>query len=77
LLHHGHVPFHTKKNDLFLVVANVFLISGAFAVLWILEFARTVQLRPNLVTADALLVRGGMQWALDVPRSTIESVVPG
>ena len=59
------------------VAANVFLLVDAFAVLWILGYARAVQLRPILVDSDALLVRGGIQWSLDVPRSAIESVAVG
>ncbi len=53
------------------LAANVFLVVDALAVLWILGFARSVQLRPILVTADALLVRGGMRWSLDVPLTAI------
>ena len=59
------------------VAANVFLLLDAFAVLWIFGYARAVQLRPILVTSDALLARGGIQWSLDVPRSAIESVTVG
>jgi hypothetical protein len=57
--------------------ANVLLVVDAFAVLWILGFARSVQLRPILVTTDALLVRGGIQWSLDVPLTAIESLAIG
>jgi hypothetical protein len=59
------------------LAANVFLVVDAFAVLWIIGYARAIQLRPILVTDDALQVRGGMQWALDVPRSAIETVNVG
>jgi hypothetical protein len=59
------------------VAANVFLVVDAFAVLWILGFARAVQLRPILVTDDGLLIRGGVQWSLDVTRSAIETVAIG
>ena len=59
------------------LAANIFLVGDAFAVLWILGFARSVQLRPTLLTADALLVRGGMRWSLDVPRSAIETLTVG
>ena len=59
------------------VAANVFLVVDVLAVLWILGFARAVQLRPILVTEDSLLVRGGVQWSLDVPRSAIETLVVG
>jgi len=59
------------------VAANVFLVVDAFAVLWIVGFARAIQLRPILITPDSLLVRGGMQWSLSVPRSAVESFVVG
>lgn len=59
------------------LAANIFLAFDVIAVLWILGFARAVQLRPTLVTADALLIRAGMQWSLDVPRSAIETVAVG
>ena len=59
------------------LAANVFLVVDALAVLWILGYARAVQLRPILVTSDTLMVRGGMQWSLDVPRSAIESIAVG
>jgi len=59
------------------VAANVFLVVDALAVVWILGYARAVQLRPILVTSDTLFVRGGMQWSLDVPRSAIESIAVG
>jgi hypothetical protein len=57
--------------------ANVLLMVDAFAVLWILGFARSVQLRPIVVTAEALLVRGGIRWSLDVPLMAIESLAVG
>jgi hypothetical protein len=59
------------------VAANAFLFVDAFAVLWIFGYARAVQLRPILVTSDALLIRGGLQWSLDVPRSAIETIEVG
>lgn len=42
-----------------------------FATVWLLGFARAVQLRPILVTRDALRVRTGVQWSLDIPRDAI------
>jgi hypothetical protein len=57
--------------------ANAFLVVDAFAVLWILGLARAVTLRPILITPDELLIRGGIQWSLDVPRSAIDSVITG
>jgi len=59
------------------VAANIFLVVDALAVLWILGYARAVRLRPILITDDALLIRGGIQWSLDVPRSAIETADVG
>src|SRR4051812_15792968 len=59
------------------VAANVLLIFDVFAVLWILGYVRAVQLRPILVTDDALFVRGGIQWSLDIPRTLIETKAVG
>jgi hypothetical protein len=47
---------------------------SVFGGVWILGFARAVQLRPILVTDDALLVRSGLSWRIDVPRAAIASV---
>lgn len=47
---------------------------SAIGTVWILGFARAAQLRPILVTADALHVRSGVQWALDIPRAAIERI---
>jgi hypothetical protein len=55
-------------------VALAALAVSAFGTVWILGFARAVQLRPILVSADTLHVRSGVQWALDVPRAAIEHI---
>ena len=54
--------------------ANVLLIVDALAVIWMLGFARSVQLRPILLISDSLLVRNGVAASVDVPRAgtTIE-----
>jgi hypothetical protein len=54
--------------------ANVLLALGAFAALWLLGFARAVQLRPILVSSEMLHLRMGLQWMLDVPRANIASI---
>ena len=54
--------------------AFVALAVSAFGTVWILGFARAVQLRPILVTAEALHVRSGVQWALEIPRTSIERI---
>ncbi len=54
--------------------AFVALAVSAFGTVWILGFARAVQLRPILVSDSTLHVRSGVQWALDVPRAAIEHI---
>ena len=55
-------------------VANVLFVVDVLAAIWLLGFARAVQLRPILLTADALLIRNGLAVNVDVPISdaTIE-----
>ncbi len=54
--------------------ANVLLVVDALAAVWLLGFGRAVQLRPILLTRDALLIRNGLAARVDVPLShaTIE-----
>lgn len=55
-------------------VALVALALSAFGAIWILGFARAVQLRPILVSAEAVHVRAGVQWSLEIPRAAIERI---
>ena len=52
-------------------VANALFVIDALGLVWMLGFARSVQLRPILVTADSLLIRNGLVAAVDVPRGEI------
>ena len=54
--------------------AVVALAVSAFATVWILGFARAVQLRPILLSANTLHVRSGVQWTVDIPRTAIEHI---
>ena len=54
--------------------ANIFLAIDLFAALWMLGLARGVKLRPVLVTRDAIQVRNGLQWRLDIPRAEISRI---
>jgi hypothetical protein len=56
------------------LAANVFLAIDLLTALWVLGLARGVVLRPILVTRDAIQVRNGLQWRLDVPRVQIERI---
>ena len=56
------------------VAANVFLAVDLLTALWVLGFARSVVLRPILVTRDEMRVRNGLQWRLDIPRAQIERI---
>jgi hypothetical protein len=57
--------------------ANIVLALDLFAALWLLGFARAVQLRPILVTPKELRLRMGLQWSLDIPMSNISSAEYG
>ena len=57
--------------------ANVFIVLGAFSALWLLGFARAVQLRPVLVNGQAVLVRNGLRAQIDLPRDAIASIDVG
>jgi hypothetical protein len=50
------------------------LVVSVFGALWVLGFARSVQLRPIWVTTDTLHVRNGLQWTVEIPRADIERV---
>jgi hypothetical protein len=56
------------------VAANVFLALDVLTALWVLGLARSVVLRPILVTRDEILVRNGLHWRLDIPRANIERI---
>ena len=59
------------------LAANILLAVDLFAAIWLLGFARAVQLRPILVTSDEVQIRNGIQWHLDVPRASIERIDVG
>lgn len=50
------------------------LIVSAFATVWLIGFARSVQLRPILVSANAMHVHTGVQWSLEIPRAAIAAI---
>jgi hypothetical protein len=58
-------------------VAVAVLAVSVFGAFWVLGFARSVQLRPILVTNTQLQVRVGVQWSLDIPRALIAKVDVG
>ncbi len=55
-------------------IAMVVLAISAFGAIWILGFARAVQLRPILVSADTVQVRAGVQWSIEIPRTAIARI---
>lgn len=59
------------------VAANVLLALGLFASIWLLGFARAVQMRPIILLPDRLLVRVGVQWQVDVPLADIARLETG
>jgi len=52
-------------------VADALFVIDVLGLIWLLGFARSVLLRPILVTADSLLIRNGLIGAVDVPRADI------
>ena len=54
--------------------ANVLLVLGLLTAVWLLGFARAVQMRPTLVTPSGLDIRMGLLWSIEVPRSAISSI---
>ena len=50
---------------------TAFSIYGA---VWIVALARSIVLRPVLVTADSLELRAGLLWSVTVPRSNIHRI---
>jgi hypothetical protein len=57
--------------------ANIFLAVDLFTAVWILGLARGVQLRPILVTRDAIHIRNGLQWRLDIARDQVSRIELG
>ena len=45
-----------------------------WAVVWLLGDYHALRLRRSVLTADSLLIRLGMRWAVDVPLSSIASI---
>jgi hypothetical protein len=58
----------------FAIVAALMFAIDLLTALWVLEFARSVVLRPILVTRDEIQVRKGLQWQLEIPRAHIECI---
>ena len=50
--------------------SNVLLVVDGLAAIWILGFARAVQLRPILLTSDALVIRNGLSALVVVSRAS-------
>jgi hypothetical protein len=55
------------------VALAVLAVSGMGA-LWVLGFARSIQLRPIVVSADTLHVRSGMKCAIEIPKRLIAGI---
>lgn len=50
---------------------------SAFGIVWLVGFTRAIVLRPVLVTAHGVTVRGGLQWWAELPFAAIERVETG
>jgi hypothetical protein len=58
-------------------VALALLALSIFGVVWLVGFARSVQLRPILVSPTTLHVRTGLAWSVDIARTNIARVTVG
>jgi hypothetical protein len=71
------IAVHFLLRATFPRVAVGVLALSIFGTFWVLGFARSIQLRPILVTDTDLLIRVGLQWSLDVPRASIAKIEAG
>jgi len=58
-------------------VALAVLALSVFATVWLLGFARSLQLRPVWMSDEALHVRSGMAWAVDIARADVARIEVG
>jgi hypothetical protein len=58
-------------------VANGLLVVGVAGAIWIVGFARAIQLRPTFIARDVVGLRNGLRHSLDVPRDLIASIELG
>lgn len=68
-----HLLIHSRAPRLAWTLAAL----SALGVVWLLGFIRSLVLRPVLVSDEAVIVRGGVAWTLEIPRSAIERVEGG
>jgi hypothetical protein len=71
------IAMHFLLRATFPRVAVAVLAVSVFGAFWVLGFARSVQLRPILVTDTQLRIRIGLQWSLDIPRASMANVEVG
>ncbi|HEX9163879.1 MAG TPA: hypothetical protein VF980_19375 [Thermoanaerobaculia bacterium] len=45
-----------------------------YGILWLLGDMNALRLRPSLVTDDALRIRYGLRWSVDVPRESVAAI---
>ncbi len=70
------IALHTLIWLWVLGLAWVVTVLNLYGILWLLGDWRAVCLRPILVEKDALIVRIGLRWAVQVPLAALASVRP-
>jgi hypothetical protein len=58
-------------------VANALIALGIVSTIWLIGFARAVQLRPHFVSGNLVALRNGLQRHVEVAPSTITSIEVG
>ena len=68
-----HLLIHARAPRLAWALAAL----SALGIVWLVGFIRSLVLRPVLVSDEAVIVRGGAAWTLEIPRAAIERVDGG
>ncbi|MGD8278625.1 MAG: hypothetical protein PVH00_11390 [Gemmatimonadota bacterium] len=67
------VPVHLLLSRLSVKVAWVVTVLGIYGALWLIGDYRALRLRPVRLDRDALRLRLGLRWSLDVPLAFVRS----
>ncbi len=57
--------------------ANTLIALGVVSTVWLIGFARAIQLSPHFLTPDSLSLRFGLRYRADIPRDAIAAVTSG
>ncbi len=70
------VPVHFAAMDKSPAIAWVLSALSLYALLWLIGDYQALRLRPCVLEEDALRVRVGMRWKVQIPRAAIASLAP-